>query len=139
MQWNSSTNAGFSEKTPWLPVAPSYGTHNVESESKDPNSVLSVYKKVLALRHTNMALVEGSYTALNEDDPNVVSYLRSYKGKAVLVVLNMSDAARTVKFDLAKQGFATFTLTPLVGSFESEKPGILGLKPFGAVIAEVNR
>jgi alpha-glucosidase len=139
MQWNSSTNAGFSEKTPWLPVPPSYVTHNVETESKDPNSVLSVYKNVLALRHTNIALVEGSYTALNEDDPNVVSYLRSYKGKALLVVLNMSDAPRTVKFDLAKQGFATFTLTPLVGSFESDKPGVLGLKPFGAVIAEVNR
>jgi alpha-glucosidase len=139
MQWSSSTNAGFSEKTPWLPVPLSYMTHNVESELKDPNSVLSVYKKLLALRHTNMALVEGSYTALNENDPNVMSYLRSYKGKALLVVLNMSDSARTVKFDLAKQGFATFTLTPVVGSFESGKPGVLGLKPFGAVIAEVNR
>ncbi|MGA7684731.1 MAG: alpha-glucosidase [Terriglobales bacterium] len=138
MQWNSSTNAGFSEKMPWLPVPPSYVTHNVETESKDPNSVLSVYKKVLALRHTNMALVEGDYTALNENDPNVISYLRSYRGKAVLVVLNMSDAARKVKFDLAKHGFATFTLTPLVGSFESDKPGVLALKPFGAVIAEVN-
>jgi alpha-glucosidase len=139
MQWNSATNAGFSQRTSWLPVPPSYATHNVESESKDPNSVLSVYKKVLALRHTNPALLEGGYTALNEDDPNVLSYLRSYKGKAVLVALNMSDAPHTVKFDLAKQGFTTFTLTPLVGTFESDKPGVLGLKPFGAVIAEVNR
>lgn len=138
MQWNSSTNAGFSEKTPWLPVPPSYMTHNVETESKDPNSVLSVYKKVLALRHTNIALVEGSYTALNEDDPNVMSYLRSYKGKAVLVALNMSDAPRTVKFDLARQGFSTFTLTPLVGGWESDKLNVLSLEPFGAVIAEVN-
>ena len=138
MQWNSSTNAGFSEKKPWLPVPPSYATHNVESELKDPNSVLSVYKKVLALRHTNVALVEGSYTALNGDDPNVLSYLRSYKGNAVLVVLNMSDAPRTVKFDLAKQGFPTFTLTPLVGGWESDKLDVLSLEPFGSVIAEVN-
>ena len=139
MQWNAAPNAGFSLKTPWLPVPASYATHNVASELKDPNSVLSVYKKVLALRHTNAALLDGSYTALNEDDVNVLSYLRSYKGKAVLVVLNMSDQPRTVKFDLANQGFATFTLTPLVGSFESDKPGVLGLKPFGAVIAEVTR
>ena len=138
MQWNSSTNAGFSEKKPWLPVPPSYATHNVESELKDPNSVLSVYKKVLALRHTNVALVEGSYTGLNGDDPNVLSYLRSYKGNAVLVVLNMSDAPRTVKFDLAKQGFPTFTLTPLVGGWESDKLNVLSLEPFGSVIAEVN-
>jgi alpha-glucosidase len=138
MQWNSSTNAGFSKKDPWLPVPPSFQTHNVATESKDPDSVLSVYRKVLALRHTNEALREGSYTALNEDDPNVLSYLRSYKGKTVLVALNMSDEPRTVKFELAKQGFSTFTLTPLVGSFESDKLGVLGLKPFGAVIAEVN-
>jgi alpha-glucosidase len=139
MQWNSSANAGFSKKDPWLPVPESYQTHNVASESKDPNSILNLYKKLLALRHTNTALREGSYTALNEDDPNVLSYLRTFKGKAVLVALNMSDAPRTMKFDLAKQGFVTFTLTPLVGSFESDKSGIFGLKPFGAVIAEVTR
>jgi glycosidase len=47
-----------------------------------------MYKKALALRHTNEALLEGSYAALNEDDANVMSYLPSYKGKAVLVALN---------------------------------------------------
>jgi alpha-glucosidase len=138
MQWNTSTNAGFSKHEPWLPVPPSYKTHNVASELKDPNSVLSLYKKVLALRRTNVALIEGSYTALNEDDPNIMSYLRSYKGKAVLVALNMSDKPQTVKFDLAKQGFSKFILTPLVGTFESDKTGVLELKPFAAVIAEVN-
>ena len=137
MQWTAAPNAGFSEKAPWLPIPPSFATHNVESELKDPDSVLSVYKKVLALRHTNPALLEGSYTALNEDDPYVLSYLRSYKGKAVLVALNMSNTARTVKVELAKQGFAGFTLTPLVGSYESDKLGVFDLKPFGGLIAEV--
>jgi alpha-glucosidase len=139
MQWDGAPNAGFSQKTPWLPVPPSYATHNVANESKDPDSVLSVYKKVLALRHTNAALLDGSYTALNEEDVNVLSYLRSYKGKAVLVVLNMSDAPRTVKFDLARQGFPTFMLTPLVGSAEVGRNGAVALEPFGAVVAEVNK
>ena len=138
MQWNTSANAGFSEKQPWLPVPASFETHNVASESKDPNSILNLYKKVLALRRTNDALREGSYTALNEDDPDVLSYLRSYKGKAVLVALNMSAVPRTVKFDLAKQGFPLYTLTTLVGSWESDKFNVLTLQPFGAVIAEVN-
>ena len=139
MQWNTAPNAGFSQTTPWLPVPPSYETHNVASESKDPNSVLSIYKAVLALRHSNPALLDGSYTALNEDDPNVLSYLRIYKGKAVLVALNMSDAPRTLKFDLARQGFAKFTLAPLVGAAEIGKNGAVALAPFGAVIAEVNK
>src|SRR6267154_3536939 len=107
MQWSNAPNAGFSDATPWLPVPPSYQTHNVANESQDPNSVLSLYRKVLALRHTNQALLEGSYAALNEDDPNLMSYLRSYKGKAVLVVLNMSATAQKTKFDLSAQGFGT--------------------------------
>ena len=137
MQWNGAPNGGFSEKTPWLPVPPSYATHNVESEWKDPDSVLSVYKKVLALRHTNIALVEGDYTALNENDPNVISYLRSYKGKAVLVVLNMSDAPREMTFNLGAQGFSRFTLKPLVVSAALVKGDGVSLEPFGAIIAEV--
>ena len=139
MQWNGVPNAGFSEKVSWLPVPPSYATHNVESEAKDPESVLSVYKKVLALRHTNAALLEGSYTALNEDDTNVMSYLRSYKGKAVLVVLNMSDAPRKARFNLSAQGFSSFKLSPLVVSAASAKGGEVSLEPFGVMIAEVNR
>jgi alpha-glucosidase len=139
MQWDDAPNAGFSQRTPWLPVPPSYARHNVASESKDPDSVLSVYKKVLALRHTNPALLDGSYTALNEDEANVLSYLRSYKGKALLVVLNMSDQPRTVKFDLAKQGFPTFMLTPLVGSAEVGNNGAVTLAPFGTMVADVNK
>ena len=138
MQWNTEANAGFSTKAPWLPVPPSYKTHNVATESKDPNSVLSMYKKVLTLRHTNEALLEGSYTALNENDANVMSYLRSYKGRAVLVALNMSASPRTVTFKLADKGFASASLKTLVATPQSSANGNeVKLEPFGVFIAEV--
>ena len=139
MQWDTASNAGFSKVTPWLPVPPSYQTHNVASESKDPNSVLSLYKKVLALRHTNEALLEGKYTALNEDDPNVMSYLRSYKGKAVLVALNMSDSPQKARFDLSKLGFGGALLKTVISSEASAKGNEVTLQPFGLLIAEVSR
>jgi alpha-glucosidase len=139
MQWNTAANAGFSQKAPWLPVPPSYPTHNVASEAKDPDSVLSLYKKVLALRHTNVALVEGAYSALNEDDVNVMSYLRSYKGKAVLVALNMSAAPQKASFNLSSHGFPVFNLKPLIASAEASAKGReVILEPFGLLIAEVN-
>jgi alpha-glucosidase len=138
MQWNTGPNAGFSGKTPWLPVPPSYQTHNVASESKDPDSVLSLYKRVLALRHTNEALLEGSYTALNEEDPNVMSYLRSYKGKAVLVALNMSATPQKAVFDLSSQGFGHATFKTLIASPKaSAKDNVVTLEPFGLLIVEV--
>ncbi len=140
MQWSTEPNAGFTKGTPWLPVPPSYATHNVATESKDPNSVLSMYKKVLALRHTNEALLEGSYTALNENDANVMSYLRSYKGKAVLVALNMSASPHSASFDLSSQGFASANLKTLVATPESTATGSqVNLEPFGVFVAEVEK
>jgi alpha-glucosidase len=140
MQWNTQTNAGFSKAKPWLPVPPSYKTHNVSTESKDPNSVLSMYKKVLALRHTNEALVEGNYVALNEDDANIMSYLRTYKGKAVLVALNMSATEQKPKFDLGGKGFANTTLKPLIATPKSSAKGTeVSLEPFGVFIAEISK
>jgi len=144
MQWSNARNAGFSDATPWLPVPSSYETHNVASESQDPNSVLSLYRKVLALRHTSRALLEGGYTALNEDDPNVMSYLRSYKGKAVLVALNMSATPQKAKFDLSHQGFgsvnAPASLKLLIASPAASAQGNqVSLEPFGLIIAEVSQ
>ena len=138
MQWNTAPNAGFSKKDPWLPVPPSYQTHNVASELKDPNSVLNLYKKVLALRHANEALLEGSYTALNQDDPNVMSYLRSYNGKAVLVALNMSATPQKIIFNFSQQGFGRATLRTLIASPEASAKGSeVTLQPFGLLIAEL--
>jgi alpha-glucosidase len=144
MQWNNAPNAGFSDATPWLPVPPSSQTHNVASESKDPNSVLSLYRKILALRHTNRALLEGSYAALNEDDPNLMSYLRSYKGEAVLVALNMSARPQKAKFDLSHQGFgsvnAPASLKLLIASPAASAQGNqVSIEPFGLIIAELSQ
>jgi alpha-glucosidase len=140
MQWNTQANAGFSQKEPWLPVPPSYKTHNVATESKDPNSVLNFYKNVLALRHKNEVLLEGNYTALNEDDPNVMSYVRSYKGKLVLVVLNMSAAPQKAAFNFADKGFPSASLKSLVATPQSTAKGSeVTLEPFGVFIAEVGK
>ena len=138
MQWSVAPNAGFSEKSPWLPVPPSYRTHNVASESQDPNSVLNLYKKVLALRHTNEALLDGSYSALNENDPHVMSYLRSYKGKALLIALNMSATPQKATFDLSKQGLGKPTLKTLISSGASTNGNQVSLEPFGLMIAEAH-
>jgi alpha-glucosidase len=140
MQWTGEKNGGFStgDKT-WLPVQAVYKTQNVDSELKDPDSVLSFYKKVLALRHTNEQLMEGSYVSLT-DDPNVIAYLRPYKDKAVLVVLNMSKSQQKISLDLAKQGFGTDAKTLLTSMDKvPDQAGAsqMTLGPYGAYIGEV--
>jgi alpha-glucosidase len=142
MQWDGSANAGFTRGTPWLPVPLSYKTVNVASELKDPSSVLQVYRRLLALRHENRALLDGDYVAVNESDTNVLSYLRRYKNEAVLVVLNMSSRPQQVSFDLGAQGFAVQganTLFTTMGAGSKVSLSHLSLKPFSVYIGAVSK
>jgi len=138
MQWNGSENAGFSKGTPWLPVPPTYSTHNVADESKDPDSILVFYKNVLKLRHTNPALVDGSYTAINESDANVLSYLRVYKDHGVVVALNMSDTPQKVNLELKGNGFAAATRLLATGKSGANGSEV-SLEPFGVFIGELTK
>lgn len=140
MQWNASKNAGFSDATPWLPVARNYKTRNVEVEQNDPNSVLNFYKALTKLRRTNAGLVDGDYVPLNESDSNVLSYLRKGKSGAVVVSLNMSDKPQVVKLDLSKQGFAgakAKTLLSSGGAPETAETDQLSLAPYAVYIGQL--
>ena len=143
MQWTPGPNAGFTTgpKT-WLPVPASAKTYNVESESKEPNSLLNFYRRLLNLRKNDAALRDGSYVALNTTDPNVMSYLRQYKDTAVIVVLNMSAARQTANFDLRKQSLVGAQASTLMqngaevpaGAFQS-----VTLAPYGTYIAKLSK
>jgi alpha-glucosidase len=138
MQWDESENAGFSKAAPWLPVPPTARTHNVADESKDPESVLEFYKKVLKLRHTNKALLDGTYAPLNENDQNVLSYLRAYKDQVVLVALNMSGAEQKVNFEMGKNGFSS--VKPLAVTGTSAATGdVVTLEPYGVFIGQLTK
>ena len=143
MQWDDSPNAGFTRGVPWLPVPPSYKTVNVAAELKDPASILNTYKSLLALRHQNRALLDGDYVALNENDGNVLSYLRRYKNEAVLVVLNMSAQPQDVSFDLSPQGFPAKSAHTLLNtmSARSKESSLahLSLEPFAVYIGAVSK
>jgi glycosidase len=95
------------------------------------------------MRHKEPALVNGTYTALNEDDPNVLSYLRKDKQEAILVMLNMSNTSQKVKLNLEPQGFASPKLSVLLSTFQlpaSAGPAeTVELPPFGALIAKITR
>jgi alpha-glucosidase len=142
MQWNDGLNAGFTKGKPWLPVPPSYKTHNVEAEAKDANSILGFYRQLLTLRHKEPALLDGDYVALHPDDPQVLTYLRRYKDEAILVVLNMSASGQKVRFDLSPLGFPSPKLSVLltsVGKPLQEISDELPMKPYSAFIAKITK
>jgi len=141
MQWNDTPNAGFTTGIPWNPIPVTYQTYNVADELKDPNSILNWYKALLALRHKDPALLEGEYIALNQDDPNVLSYLRKTKNEAILVAINMSDNQQKVSFDLTKEGVAlgksNTLLTNQINLRNIATISSVTLEPFAVYIAKV--
>ncbi len=144
MQWDGSKNAGFTTaERPWLPVPPSSAEYNVEAESKDPGSILSFYKRLIALRRSEPALRDGRYVPLDRGDPFVLSFLRKKPGSsdAVLVVLNMSAESRTVKFDLAADGVKESSARLLIAAPETGQESTLAhftIPAFGVFVGFVH-
>jgi len=140
MQWSDAPNAGFSSGHPWLPVPASSKSHNVAAEMADPDSVLQFYRRLLELRHTEGALLDGKYVALNPDDAQVLSYLRRSRNEAVVVVLNMSGQRQHVRLDLEAQGLggrAQILATTLSGVRGTIDLADVDLEPFGVVVGRV--
>ena len=143
MQWDTTANAGFTMGTPWLPVPESAGRYNVAVEQRDPDSLLNFYKKLIALRRSRAALRDGSYLALNPQDENVFSYLRTTaNGHAIIVALNMSPHAHTISFDLGSLGHPGAVLTSLLlsppGAFGPQSSGQLQMPPYAVFIGEIS-
>ena len=88
VQWDSSKNAGFTTGTPWLPVNPNYIKINVAEQEKDPESVLSYYKKLTALRKNleyKETIVYGDFVPFMADEDRLMAFYR--KGEKTLLIL----------------------------------------------------
>jgi alpha-glucosidase len=97
MQWDSSPNAGFTTGTPWLPIADDYRTINVAVERDDPTSMLTLYRRLIALRRATPALEVGAYAPVAASG-DVLAYLREGAGRRFLVALNLGQHLQT--FDM---------------------------------------
>jgi alpha-glucosidase len=146
MQWDTSNRqAGFSpNEHTWLPVTGNYTTINVKTESADPASLLSWYRKLIALRRSNPALRSGHTVMLDPNNATVLTYARvTDAGRTVLVSLNMSAQSQTVTPDLQAQKieilgsrFRTLLSSPGdIPSIDVHRP--VQLPPFAAWVAEV--
>ena len=103
VQWNDSANAGFTSGNPWLPLNPNYKEINVASQENDPDSLLSFYKGLIALRKNpeyKETIVYGELIPYLEEQHNLMSYYR--KGDKTLLVLgNFQKEPQTIKLPSA--------------------------------------
>ncbi len=139
MQWDATKNAGFTipTATPWLPIPLEAATVNVKAETGRPDSLLTWYTRLIAMRRANPALAQGAMTMLDTSNPSVLSYTRKQGSSTVVVSLNFTAQPQTISLDEAGAGRLTTLLT------DAPKPSTtlhaITLPPYGTWIGELRQ
>ncbi|MGN0929276.1 MAG: alpha-amylase family glycosyl hydrolase [Alphaproteobacteria bacterium] len=104
MAWNNKKNGGFSsaDKT-LMPISEDYKLHNVASQRKDKNSILSYYKKLIQLKNNYAPLFfKGEMAQIPFYDNKIYTYLLNNENEYAIVVSNLSDEYKYFKLNLKK-------------------------------------
>ena len=133
MQWHKGRFAGFSESTPWLPISDTANRHNVETELHEPDSMLSLFRRLLRLRSRHEILRKGTYEAFGELDADVFTFSRWLGDQHVFVVLNFGYRETTVP--LPHKGRVLCCTHP-VDYPEISDDGVIALRPYEGAIIE---
>jgi len=135
MQWDASPNAGFTSASPWLPLTEDWRERNVEELISEPDSILDLYRKLLAVRCGSRALQAGDYKSLPGID-GVLAYLRTHADESIAVILNLTGEPKSLHLPEGMEG------TVLI-STGTREPGsaVAGLKldPDEGVVIAVTR
>ena len=95
MLWENRENAGFTAPgvATWLPLIWDWPRYTVETEEADQATMLKLYRRLLALRRERPELHAGSVQDVRTES-GVLSYTRSYEGKRIAVMLNLTPEQR---------------------------------------------
>lgn len=109
MQWDSGPHAGFSPPgaEPWLPVGRDSVSRNVESQMSDPDSILNMYRRLLALRRESISLRVGSFLAHPSSTDEVLVYRRESDHETTTIALNFSEREQVVPLRRGRVRFST--------------------------------
>jgi maltose alpha-D-glucosyltransferase/alpha-amylase len=109
MQWSGGVNAGFSTADPerlWLPLISNalygYQAVNVESQQRNPTSLLNWTRRLIEVRRSTHVFGRGSIEVLKPANHRVLAFTRTLGRETVLAVNNLAGAAQAVELDLSR-------------------------------------
>ncbi len=121
--WDASPERGFTSGTPWLPVG---ADTPLSAQRDDPASMLSLHRRLIALRREHEALAIGPITDIAANGP-VLTYRRSH----FQIVLNTS--AMPAQIETTGGQVLADTLTPEPYDLQ---PGSHQLRPHQGLIIQ---
>ncbi len=145
MQWSVDRNGGFSRADPASLVLPpimdplyGYQAVNVESQVRDPHSLLNSMRRLLAVRSQHRAFSRGTMRLLYPANRHILAYLREMtfdngETEVLLCVANVARTAQAVELELS--AFSGKVPVEMVGGSAfppvGQLPYQLTLPPYG--------
>ena len=165
MQWDSSTNAGFSACKPediYIPVCPEWtpatsypqylewkaagcknptapGAITVESQDADPSSLLNWTRALIALRKSSPAFWADAkfIPVFNAAQPYPMLYYRTDGKETYLIALNPTSKKRSVTLDRTSSGYYKAMQFGVASYRPSPKGDRITLGPVSALIVKL--
>jgi maltose alpha-D-glucosyltransferase/alpha-amylase len=79
-----------------------YQAVNVESQQRNPTSLLNWTRRLIEVRQSTRVFGRGSIEFLKPDNHRVLAFTRTLGRETVLVVNNLAGTAQAVELDLSK-------------------------------------
>jgi alpha-glucosidase len=98
MQWDASPNAGFAtpDAAPWLPLAPDAASVNVAGQSEDPDSILSLTRRLIRIRREHPLLHAGDFQPFGPTPDGTFAFRRIGPAGRLTVALNLTGEPRRI-------------------------------------------
>lgn len=125
IQWDDTSNGGFSEGTPWLKVNKNHTWLNVQAQLQDEDSILNLYKKIIRIRKEIPALHYGTYTLLMEESESIYAYTREYEGERYLIACNLSEEKSDLEIPYTLSGSQI-----IIGNYKETERDSITLQPY---------
>lgn len=99
MQWDATENAGFTKGEPWISLSANYDEINAASQTDDPSSVYSFYKRLIRFRKEHEAVSDGTIRFAGTNAPDIYFYIRECENEKLAVIVNLSKEEREITAD----------------------------------------
>jgi alpha-glucosidase len=96
--WDGTRSHGWGSAAPWLPWPPDAGTRNADALRADSDSILHLYRRLLATRAASPALLAGAFDWRDAPE-QVLAYERSGGGDRRMVLVSFANAPLAAPVD----------------------------------------
>jgi alpha-glucosidase len=134
MPWDASRYAGFSTVEPWLPLGGDVAQTNVATLAQDERSILTLYRRLIALRRKHPALSTGAYIPVQAQGA-VLAYQRRADDDHLLILLNLSHEPETIRLPQEAGGARILLSTHL--DREGQISAVVEVRPSEGMIIDL--